>query len=225
MGNIQDLQKIWCRLAMGHVPKKLDLVYMHGLSEGMVKSCDLFSLCRASVVEDEAISTRIAFNGSDGRGASHDSQPGSAWPGGNWYVEGLFKVGIPTAQMFPTRPGLHTRDECDALIALMKEKKWLTVGIVTVPYHWPRVISCIVGSMVAADWKVKVYFVRPTLVNWGQEMIGSQGTNKTSFQEEAGEEVHRIFSYWDTGGVGGAWVKSYGAPPEHIFEYFDWRDM
>lgn len=223
--NVAAFAQLWCRLLFEdyYTPGCVDAVYLHGLSEGMVASCDLFDLVAHITASGRA--RFLAFNGSDGRGMPPQDRPGAAWPGVDWYRQEFCKRNIEPMRLLPTRDGLHTRDECDALIELTKEHQWRSVGIVTVPYHWPRVLSCLVGAIAGADYNISIHFVRPKAIRWHYSMIGSQGVEHDStFLGEAATDVLRLFKYWDKGRESDSWRNAWGAPPEEIFRYLDWRD-
>lgn len=223
--NMAAFAQLWCRLLFEdkYIPARVDAVYLHGLSEGMVASCSLFDLVANFVGSGKA--GFAVFNGSDGRGMLPQDKPGAAWPGSDWYRRELSMRGVKPVQLVSTRSGLHTRDECDALVELAKEQGWKFIAEVTPPYHWPRVIACLVGAMAGMSYKPLVYFLRPQTVRWYQPLIGSQGLDKGStFMCEAGQEVVRLFNYWDNGRENYAWRRAWGAPPEEIFSYLDWRD-
>lgn len=223
--NVTALAQLWCRLLFEDtfMPPRVDAVYLHGLSEGMVASCDLFGL-----VADFVSAGRtgvVAFNGSDGRGMPPQDKPGAAWPGSEWYQKELRARGISPAVLVPTRDGLHTRDECDAFVELAKERGWRSVAITTLPFHWPRVLACLVGAMENAGYKLFACFLRPETVRLYYPMVGSQGLEQNStFICEAGGDVLRLFKYWDKGRENDAWRNAWGAPPEEIFHYLDQRD-
>lgn len=222
--NSKALNQLWCRLIMRSEPAtRLDVVYLHGLSKGMIDSVDLFGATVQLVLEGKVKS--VAYNGSDGRGTSSESVPGSVWDGAEVYRADFLKYGIRASALFPTRPAFHTREETDAFIELAKEQGWQTAYIATVPYHWPRALACLVASMEKYDHRIKIHFLKGTKLLWNSTITGSQG-NESLFSTEAGDDAVRLFSYWDKGRENGgeAWKQHYGAPPEEIHRYLDWRD-
>jgi len=222
------LSFLWCRLALETrtPPQAVDALYVHGVSAGMIESCGLLKNAAKAIIAGDA--KFLSYNGSDGRGAGESSLPKSGWDGEEEYRTEFISSGVPAKLLVPTRAGLHTRDETDAFVELAKEKGWTSALIGTTPFHWPRVLSCLVGSMAKFDHQMKVWFLYPeTRVSWYQEMVGSQGTERNStFRAEAFGDAKRLFQYWEKGrGNGGtAWVEHFGAPPEEIDRYLDWRD-
>lgn len=216
-----DLQRVWQRLlfeqeALRYSEVHLDGVYLHGLSEGMVDACGLIKFAAF-------MGTLVAFNGSDGRGARPDSKPGEAWPGAEWYIERLIAAGVRKEKLFPTRPGLHSRDECDAFVELARDKGWKNFGIITAPYHWPRSMSCLVGAMKKAKYELNVYMLPPRgVIQWDLEILGSQGATKTTYDLESGDDVYRLFDYWYNGGGDGA--IGYGAGYPAMKDYLNRRN-
>ncbi len=222
--NSKALNQIWCRLIVCVQSEAItDVVYLHGLSKGMLDSVNLFEATAQLVLEGRA--RCVAYNGSDGRGTSPESVPGSVWDGAGVYRADFLKNGIPTSVLFPTRPAFHTREETDAFIELAKEQGWQAAYIATVPYHWPRALTCLVASMAKYEHRIKIHFLRPEKLLWNSIITGSQG-NEAAFSAEAGDDALRLFSYWDKGREddGQAWRQQYGAPPEEIHRYLDWFD-
>ncbi len=221
-----ELGQLWSRLAADmFLGQQLDAVYLPGLSVGMIESCDLFGLVAHTV--KQTFAQNLAFNGSDGRGAGPSSGPGDAWPGATWYREEFISRKVPEAKLCPTRPGIHTRDETDAFVELAKEKGWTTAYIATVPYHWPRILSCLVGSMAKCGYRMKLWLLPLNITpNWDHPMIGSQGQSTSTYRQEAYNDVGRYIMYVERGREdnGQAWRQHYGAPPEEIHRYLDWRD-
>ncbi|MDE1966134.1 MAG: hypothetical protein KGI41_02755, partial [Patescibacteria group bacterium] len=172
--DVRAFAQLSCRLMMDDAPQvgdnpSLEALYMHGLSAGMIASCDLFEL--ADMVNcgyDRELF--VMYNGDP---ASHATTVG--WAGAETYRGEFLSRLVPETKLLPTAPGLHTRSETDGLVELAKEKGFANVGIITVPYHWPRVMSCLVGSMAKHDYRLRCWFVRPAYVNWHQPMVGSQG--------------------------------------------------
>lgn len=206
--------------------RKAEVLYLHGLSVGMIQSCDLFTAVAYRYRFYGEIP--IAVSGSDGRGAG-DSKPGAAWPGVHWYLEELTERGVPGRNIIPTGPmGIHTRGECDEFVALAKERAWTRVFDFTVPYHWPSVMACMVGSMTKHDYWLEVFCARPaTAPNWFQPMVGSQGTDQNStYLEQAGIYAEKFCEYQEKGrrNNGAMWREAYGAPIGEIMKYLDWRD-
>ena len=176
-------------------PKEMDAVYLPGLSKGMI---DSGNLCRqVAVVYHDRFNTErwVAFNGSNGEGMGDQNKPGAAWPGKDWYISQLQLEDIPEFRLVPTGPGLHTRGEMDALVALAKERGWKKVVLVTVPYHFVQVFKCLVQAMKAQEYWFAVY-ASSTETDWEWEMVGSQGleANTTPFRE-AGKYAPKVWDY------------------------------
>lgn len=198
--NTRALGQLWARLAGdANVWIQADALYMHGLSRGMVASCDLFGV--AVELISLGYASNLAFNGSDGRGATPDIGPGKSWPGADWFREEFKQRKVIEERLCPTDAGLHSWSETDEFVKLAKGKGWTTAYVVTVPYHWPRSLSCLVGSMAKHNHQMKIWFATPLKVpDWNYPMEGSQGVlSDSTYGREAGDDVARLFSYWDKG--------------------------
>lgn len=193
-------------------PRQLDAVYLHGLSEGMVASFDLFRVVTEATFATGAI---LSFNGSDGRGTGSDkANPGAAWPGSQWYKAEFNKRGV---HFNATRPGLHSRDEIDAFVELAKTKAWKNVGITTVPYHFPRSFICLIAAMKEQGHRMSAYAISPQVPTeqWWIPMMGSQNLTQTIAFEECVADFRRVFDYQN---------KRFGAEFEDLFSYLRRRN-
>lgn len=203
---------------------RVNVVYLHGLSRGMVESANLFDV---AVNFSHNGGNIISFNGSDGEGMGGQNYPGAAWPGKKWYIEEFSRLGKNEHGLAPTGPGLHTRDETDKLVALVKKNGWKSVGVLSVAYHAVRSMSCLVASMDTAGYWFRAYFVAPPTTNWWLSMKGSQGLEETnSFRESEVEAKKVVEKYWQGGtGEPGYWKKGWGVPPKYLFHYLEHRDQ
>lgn len=208
-----DLIRANQMLLSGRPTMVMDAVYIHGLSEGMVKSADLFQIAKDLYVYSEA--KVIAFNGSDGEGAGQIKTPGEAWPGKKWYIKELGKA-ITPENLIPTGPGYHTRSETDELVKTAQERKWKRVGILTVAYHYPRSFICLIQSMKAIGYWLEAYPMPPATTDWWLPMKGSQGKEDTcSFDETMRESIKVLDSYI---------AKGFGCTFQELFTYLHDRD-
>ena len=220
IGNLEAYAKLSQRLAYDTPLRRVDAVYLHGVSDGMVASCNLFDTVYRA--KQELHPKHIFANGSDGRGMPPQDAPGKAWPGFDWYRTELPKHGV--RNITPTGPGLHTRSETDELVKLLAERNIDSVGIVTTPMHFVRSLSCLVASMDVAGYFCQAYYLRPVQVTWDTPMLGSQGLTETTLFEETGAEIGRIFKYWDNGRPDEAWRTGWSASPDRVIEYLEERD-
>lgn len=191
----------------GRPTKTMDAVYIHGLSEGMIESGDIFSV--ACGLYADGVTNVVAFNGSDGEGAGQIKTPGEAWLGKNYYIEKLSKYLLISdglqrrdLELIPTRPGFHTRDETDALVELAQEKEWKKVGILTVAYHYPRSFICLIQSMRAVGYWFEAYPTPPETTNWWLPMKGSQGKEDTHSFAETIKESNKVINTYIAKGFG-----------------------
>lgn len=195
-----DLIRANQMLLSGRPTKTMDSVYIHGLSEGMIKSGDIFSVACGLYADRIEV---ITFNGSNGEGAGQVKTPGEAWPGKDWYIKKLSQYIVindglqrKDLELIPTRPAFHTRDETDALVELAQEKEWKKVGILTVAYHYPRSFICLIQSMKAIGYWFEAYPTPPESTDWWLPMKGSQGRENTySFAETMKESIKVIDTY------------------------------
>ena len=179
--------------------EKVEVIYLHGLSVGMVLASLLFDEVGTLYRYHKHFPT-IAFNGSEGQSASKDSKPGDAWPGKDWYFREFLNALVPQNKLVPTGPGLHTMDEADKFIALCKERGWKNARVVSVPYHGVRSMLCMVKAMEKANYWLRIHFISAKQTNWQAEMVGAQGTNQNSTMlGELPEEVKKIREKYEGG--------------------------
>lgn len=185
-------------------PSPLNGLYIHGLSEGMVKSSGIFKqAARLSITHG----LPIAFNGSDGEQFSHNEDgdenkpvgknPGQGWPGKDWYIEQLTANGVDKNLLLPTGPGYHTRHEVIQLVRFAKEQDWDRVGIMSVAWHYPLVFTLLVDVMKKADRFIAAYALPPEYTNWQYPIKGSQGLEDTHPLREAITYAPRVLRYQD----------------------------
>lgn len=191
---------------------KLDVLYVPGLSVGMLESANILDIAAGYMRRGNA--AYLAFNGSDGSGALN-APPGSAWPGKDYYVTELLKRDVPQGALVPTGPGMHTRDETDKFVLAAKNYSWKRAGYLTVAYHYPRVFSCLVKSMQEMDYDLDVWACSPPTTNWYHPMLGSQGLEQTRSVEAALDDVRKCITYVERG---------YGASFDKVFSYLEARE-
>lgn len=218
---VADLGRVTARLACEslYYLQAYDAAYLPGLSVGMLESCKLF---------DVLVGTRSDCYAFNGDGLDESSPPTTGWSGAWAYRKELLGWHIPEEVLFPTGPGAHTRAECDELIKLACERGWETIAVVSVPYHYARMLACLVGSMKKVGYTPAIHFIYPQEVQWDQQLVGSQGTNQHStFMAEAGNDAAKTMLYWHRGQKddGMAWVERYGAPANEMLDYLRWRDQ
>lgn len=205
-------------------PKTVDAMYLHAWPESMVEVFQL--LDRAAELYHSGLTKTIFYNGSDGS-THRNSQAGSAWAGGDWYVEELVKRGVPLDALIATgSEGFHTRAETDELAECMKEQDLKTVMMVTVPHHTVRSLSCLIGSMVKTDHIFAVYYANLDPVDSETAIQGSQGKWHRNLSEAVDAEIERTLYGWIRGMEKGgeAWHGNWSAPPEIVREYLEERD-
>ncbi len=184
----------------------LNGLYIHGLSEGMIKSSGIFE---QAINLSKTHGLAIAFNGSDGEQFSHNrdndnnkpigKNPGQGWPGKNWYIEELTAAGVDRNLLLPTGPGYHTRHEVIQLVQFAKEHEWNRVGIMSVAWHYPLVFTILVDVMRKADHFIAAYAIPPEQTDWQYQMKGSQGLEDTYPLREAINYAPRVLGYQDNG--------------------------
>lgn len=184
----------------------LNGLYIHGLSEGMVRSANIFD--RASKYF-ETHHLPIAFNGSDGEQFSHNENgddrhpvgknPGVGWPGKNWYVEELSSMGVNRSLLLPTGPGYNTRHEIIQLVDFAKAHAWKRIGIMTVAWHYPLVFTMLVDEMQKVNHFIAAYALPPKETDWYYRMKGSQGLEDTHPLMESVKYFPRVLGYQDKG--------------------------
>lgn len=203
--------------------KKVDVLYIPGLSEGMVKCGKLFDVAIKDIYS-KGLAGCIAFNGSNGERYG-SKVPGEGWPGRDWYIDNLTERindiydrsldNIVGTILFPTRPAFNSREETDALIGLMKKKGWVTVGFLTVAYHYPRAFVCLIQSMRTIGHRVKAYGMSPKVTDWWRSMKGSQGVEDTVPFAECVKDGRKTLDYIE---------KGFGCTLEELFSYLRYRE-
>lgn len=186
-----------------HTP---DGIYIHGLSEGMIRSARIFEQA-ADFSQDHKVP--IAFNGSDGEQFSHNEDgddsrpvgknPGQGWPGKDWYIEELTALGVDRDLLLPTGPGYHTRHEVIQLVEFARQQHWQRVGIMSVAWHYPLVFTMLVDVMRKAEHFITAYAMAPEQTDWNYPMKGSQGLEDTHPLREAINYAPRVLNYQDRG--------------------------
>lgn len=202
-------------LANEPVPEEVDVVYIHGLTEGMVEGQRILEQAAELAFRHQC---PIAFNGSNGGSFAQPDVAGAAWPGADYYVERLIALGVNHDNMFPTGPGLHTRQEADQFATIAKERGWRRVLIVSVGYHSVRCLCTHVAAMNVVGHPYAAYFAQPKAVDWDYPMSSSQGQKTTTARQELSDEIDRILVGWEKG-AGDAWRQGYNAPPDMVFDY------
>lgn len=174
----------------------LDAVYIHGLSHGMLEAPEIFEL--AARLYHEGKAPFIAFNGSDGSPFGQNA-PGVAWPGMEYYVAELTKRGVPAELLVPTGPGFHTRGEVDEMIITAKQREWKRIGIITVPYHYPRVLCYLPEPMKVHGWRPDCFALNPPSTDWYLPMSGSQGNGTTTSEDAAYDDAVKLLAQIEKG--------------------------
>lgn len=220
--DVSGYAQLVCRLRMEDtfLPQHFQGIYLPGLSEGMISSCDLFGVIRAHHTPETGC--RVIYNGDLASNAINHG-----WKGAEWYESCLLNRGVDLDCHILTAPARNTRQECDELVATAKDHGITSVGVVFVPYHWEKLLVCLVGAMAKHDYRLKVWFLRPRHVRWEEKMDGSQGSRKDiAFLEEAGVYIETFFKYLANGRKedGTLWKSAWGAPIKETLEYLNWRD-
>lgn len=189
-------------------PKKpLDALYIHGLSPGMLEAPDLFG--HAVRVYNEGLASRIAFSGGDGSPTGKHA-PGTSWTGMDYYVAKLTRLGIPAEDLVPTAPTTNTREETNELIVTAKERGWKRIGIITIPYHYPRVFCYLPEPFRAHVWQPDVFALTAPSTDWYLPMGASQGNGTTTPEEAAYDDAVKLNEQ-----IGKGWA----APLDEVFDY------
>lgn len=224
--NYTNLAKAAFLLQSDQPQNPVDVLYLHGLSRGMVYSTqpNLFKIA-INYLKEQRVKC-ISFNGSDGEGMPPQNQPGAAWPGKDFYINAFSEQLIESRFLIPTGPGLHTRDEADKFIDLAKQMSWRSVAILSVGYHSVRSMSCMVAAMETKGYFISTHFIVPPTTEAWSPMLGSQGVKETDTFTEIGEkEIPNILKYWERGGANppDSWRAGYAVPAEYLFHYLQYR--
>lgn len=189
-------------------PKKpLDAVFIHGLSHGMLEAPNLFK--HAVTQYAEGVAHVVAYNGGDGSPWDR-SAPGVSWTGADYYANELQKLGVPADRLVPSGPAPHTREEANQLVILAKERGWERIGIITIPYHYPRVFCYLPEPFRAHGWRPDVFALTAPSTDWYLPMGASQGNGTTTPEEAAYDDAVKLSEQ-----IGKGWA----APLDEVFDY------
>lgn len=191
-----------------------DVIYLPGLSHGMVAAGKLFEYIAGRHLSREI--PLVAISGSDGEGMDERSKPGDAWPGKAWYLEELGKLGVKSDNIVPLEgPQRHSRQETDALVDSAVKYGWNKVIMVSVDYHRPRQILGAVKYMNETGTATRL-FLPSVPFDWDAEMMGSQGRAPSTGRGEALTEWNVKIAKYQAGGQ--------LASLEELDEYLAWRN-
>jgi hypothetical protein len=204
--------QIAAMLSSDYPGSSLNALYIPGLSKGMIEAPNLFGAAVGLYRQDMA--PLIAFNGGDGR-AFNGTTPGEAWPGKDYYIDVLAQCGVPRTCLIPTGPGVHSREEVEALIKMAKERRWQRIGFITIPYHYPRAFCFLVKAMDDFGWHPDVFALNTPATNWYLEMGASQGKGTTTPEQAAYDDVAKLLDQIE---------KGWAAPPEKVLAYLRTRE-
>ena len=190
-------------------PRKatLDALYIPGLTRGMLESPNV--LGHAAKLYKKGWGTTISFNGGDGR-AFGGTTPGEVWPGKGHYAMELAELGVPKEHLVPTGPGLHTGEEMRELVLTAKLHGWKRIGMVTIPYHYPRAFCFLVEWMEKHGHHVDVFALCPPVTNWYAFIGASQGKGTTTPADAAYDDAAKLLVQIE---------KGWAAPPNHVLNY------
>ena len=224
--NYKNLVRAAFLLQSDQPQEPVDTIYLHGLSEGMINSTEpnLFEIAVDYLKSKKSES--ISFNGSDGEGMPPQNQPGTAWPGKDFYLSHFTEASVEPKLLIPTGPGLHTRDEADKFINLAQQMGWRSAAILSVGYHSVRSMSCMVAAMETNNYFLEAHFIVPPTTDAWSPMLGSQGIQQTNtFTEITEKEIPNVFKYWERGGANppDSWRSGYAVPSEYLFHYLQYR--
>ncbi|OHA58420.1 MAG: hypothetical protein A2571_01415 [Candidatus Vogelbacteria bacterium RIFOXYD1_FULL_44_32] len=152
----------------------LQVVVLHGLSEGMYASGDLFrytarvqSICPVAVV------------GGDGR-TTGGTVPQASWIGFEAVVQKLLQAGVDRQSIIELDPTTNSKEEAVAIVKMAKERGFSRVGSVSVAYHGGRMFPYMVAAMKELGYWLDYRMLPPARTDWWLPMVASQGAGTTN---------------------------------------------
>lgn len=185
----------------------LDAVFFHALSKGMIEAPNLCDF--TAQLYHDGTAPVIAINGGDGSPFG-EVAPGKSWPGMDYYVAELTSRGVPSEKLIPTGSAPHTREEANQLIITAKEHGWKRIGIVTVPYHYPRVFCYLPEPFRVHGWQPDMFALTAPSTDWYLPMGASQGKGMTTSEDAALDDAGKVLAQIE---------KGWAAPLDQVFEY------
>ncbi|MFA5126788.1 MAG: ElyC/SanA/YdcF family protein [Patescibacteria group bacterium] len=181
-------------LASDPPSSEVDMLAIHGLSAGMYQSGNLLE-CAAELWRS-GLASHMAVVGGDGS-PTGQSAPGASWVGSSFLIEELAKREVPQDQIIVMDPITHTKEEAYAIVRAAMKHGYRSVMSVTVPYHGPRVLSCLVAVMKELGYWIEWHMMVPPKVNWTLEMVASQGKGTTNSLFAAMDDAAKVQKYVD----------------------------
>jgi len=175
---------------------RVDAIFFHALSRDAVVTGSINLFDFVADLYHRGVSENIVINGSDGEKYGGNI-PGESWAGKEEWVAALQERGIRGIRL--AHPAFNTKEENDYFLAIAREKGWKNIGIVTVAYHFPRVMMGLVKSMERYGYYVAAYALMLKSLDWFASMHGSQGEHLSSAFGFIDGEIDRIPRYIDKG--------------------------
>jgi uncharacterized SAM-binding protein YcdF (DUF218 family) len=174
----------------------LDAIVIHGLSEGMYASGDLLE--HAVDLWKTGRTHRIAVVGGDGS-PTGECAPGKSWVGSEFLVKYLTEQGVPREEIIVTDPITHTKEEAYAIVRMAQQHNFKRVGSVSVSYHGPRILHCLVAVMKELNHWIEWHMMLSPRTDWLLKMLGSQGKGMTNSLFAALDDGRKVRQYIDNG--------------------------
>lgn len=187
-----EFARAYLMLLSDRPTKPTDTVYVPLLSDGMIASCEVLD----TVVwhYHTGFPRCVSYNGERGELGLDDHG------GADSYEKFFTEYGIPKERLVPTGVGKHSRSETDELVKLAKGRSWTSAVLVTVPYHYPRMVLGCLQSMKEFDHHLDLYVGQHQApMDWDLPMMGSQGKERTTAFTEYRNEVEKVFVYQQKG--------------------------
>ncbi len=188
----------------------LDVVVVHGLSQGMYESGDLFN---HTLQLQGRYQCPVAVVGGDGR-ATGGTVPKASWIGHDDVVRQLVMAGIRGDLIFPIDPITNSKEEALAIVRMAELKQLTRVGSVSVAYHGGRMFPYMVAAMQEVGYWFEYYMLPPARTDWWLDIVGSQGAYTTNCVEATMADAVKIENHIEQG---------FAAPFDEVFFYLRHR--
>lgn len=172
----------------------LNMLVLHGLSEGMYASGDLIAHAAGLWISKEV--NYIAVVGGDGSPTGQNA-PGVSWVGAPFLVSELERLTNKKNEIIVLDPITHTKEEAYAIIRMAQMRGFQRVGSVSVAYHGPRILHCLVAVMKELNYWVEWHMMLPPQTDWLTEMVAAQGQGTTNSVIATLDDAQKVQKYID----------------------------
>ncbi len=180
-----------------------DLVVVHGLSEEMYASSDIFWHVKRLVGDGWWFNLAVV-------GGSEEMAKKIGWIGHEALIQRLVDVGIYKDEIMVTDEIVHSKSEAVAILKMARGLGFKSVGSISVAYHGGRMLPYMVAAMKEAGYWIDYRMLPPPTTDWFAEILGSQGLKTTTCFQSAIDDTLKIEEHINMG---------FAAPFEEVIHY------